>query len=146
MSSNLTPLDTRRLDPSFDRDPEVAKPAPPKPKPPLPTPLTGDEVRALNDRIVAVLHTCFDPEIPIDIYELGLIYEIQIAPSGEVLIKMTLTSPGCPVAGTLPGEVQRKVESVDPVVAARVELVWEPPWDKDRMSDAAKLQLGIDNW
>ncbi|MFO0968940.1 MAG: DUF59 domain-containing protein [Gemmataceae bacterium] len=146
MNPNLTPLETQRLDPAFDRNPPVAAAGARQPKPPLAQPLTAEQVVGLKDEIIAVLHTCFDPEIPVNIYELGLIYEIQIAPSGDVVLKMTLTSPGCPVAGTLPGDVQRKVESVANVVSAKVDLVWDPPWDKDRMSDAAKLQLGIDDW
>src|SRR5262245_32855344 len=144
MNPNLTPLETQRLDPAFDRDPPVT--GPPQPKPPLPQPLTTEQVVKLKDDIIAALHTCFDPEVPVNIYELGLIYEIQIAPAGDVVLKMTLTSPGCPVAGTLPGEVQRKVQAIDNVISAKVDLVWDPPWDKDRMSDAAKLQLGIDDW
>ena len=97
----------------------------------------------LEASIIGVLHTCFDPEIPVDIYELGLIYGIDIQPSGEVNIRMTLTSPGCPVAGSLPGEVEEKVRSVPGVTAAKVELVWDPPWCMDNMSEAAKLQLGM---
>lgn len=147
MSSNLTSLDTARLSPGFDRNKEPQKPGgAPTPKPPREKPLTGEEIVQVKDKIEAALHTIFDPEIPVNIYELGLIYEIQIAPSGEVGLKMTLTSPGCPVAGTLPGEVQRKVETVPEVVSCKVDLVWDPPWDKDRMSEAAKLQLGIDDW
>jgi FeS assembly SUF system protein len=95
-------------------------------------------------RIIAALCTCFDPEIPVNIYELGLIYDIEIAPGGEVLIRMTLTSPACPVAGTLPGDVQRRLQALPNVTSVKVDTVWEPPWDKDRMSEAAKLQLGID--
>ena len=97
----------------------------------------------LEASIVAVLRTCFDPEIPVDIYELGLIYGIDIEPSGDVKIRMTLTSPGCPVAGSLPGEVEEKVRSVPGVTAAKVELVWDPPWCMDNMSEGAKLQLGM---
>ncbi|MEK6288807.1 MAG: SUF system Fe-S cluster assembly protein [Acidobacteriota bacterium] len=97
----------------------------------------------LEAPIIAALHTCFDPEIPVDIYELGLIYGIDVQPSGEVNIKMTLTSPGCPVAGSLPGEVEEKVRSVPGVTAAKVELVWDPPWGMEKMSEAAKLQLGM---
>src|SRR3954452_10981034 len=112
-------------------------------RPPLATPLTAEQIAVLRDRIVAALHTCFDPEIPVNIYELGLIYDILIAPSGEVVIRMTLTSPACPVAGTLPGDVQRKLEPLPNVTSVKVLTVWDPPWDKDRMSEAAKLQLGI---
>jgi FeS assembly SUF system protein len=103
-------------------------------------PLDATELEA---PIIAALHTCFDPEIPVDIYELGLIYDIDIQPSGDVNIKMTLTSPGCPVAGSLPGEVEQKVGSVPGVTSANVELVWDPPWCMDKMSEAAKLQLGM---
>lgn len=97
----------------------------------------------LEGPVIAALHTCFDPEIPVDIYELGLIYGIEIQPPGDVNIKMTLTSPGCPVAASLPGEVEEKVRSVPGVTSAKVELVWEPPWCMDKMSEAAKLQLGM---
>ena len=97
----------------------------------------------LEAPIIAALHTCFDPEIPVDIYELGLIYGIDVQPGGEVNIRMTLTSPGCPVAGILPGEVEEKVRSVPGVTGAKVELVWDPPWGMEKMSEAAKLQLGM---
>jgi FeS assembly SUF system protein len=100
-------------------------------------------VSGLEAPIIEALHTCFDPEIPVDIYELGLIYGIDVGPSGEVNIRMTLTSPGCPVAGSLPGEVEEKVRSVPGVTEAKVELVWEPPWGMEKMSEAAKLQLGM---
>ncbi len=127
-----------------------AAPAPPSDSPParmpLARPLTTAEIEALQQRIVEALHKCFDPEIPVNIYELGLIYEIVIAPTGAVDLKMTLTSPGCPVAGTLPGDVQRRVMAVEPVTAAKVDVVWDPPWTPARMSEAAKLQLGIDDY
>ena len=97
----------------------------------------------LEEKIIAMLKTCFDPEIPVNIFELGLIYEIQIDNEGNVVVKMTLTSPACPVAGSLPGEVQEKVYSIPEVRNVKVELVWNPPWDKDMMSDAAKLDLGM---
>jgi FeS assembly SUF system protein len=97
----------------------------------------------LRDDIVAALKTCYDPEIPVDIYELGLIYDIVIGEGGDVEVRMTLTSPACPVAGSLPGEVQAKVETVPGVRRAKIELVWDPPWDKDMMSEEAKLQLGF---
>ena len=105
--------------------------------------LPADELARLTDDIVAALKTVYDPEIPVDIYELGLIYGIDVHPSGEVNIKMTLTSPGCPVAGSLPGEVEQKVQAVPGVTAAKVELVWDPPWGMEKMSEAAKLQLGM---
>jgi FeS assembly SUF system protein len=100
-------------------------------------------IHDIEEQVVAVLRTCYDPEIPVNIYELGLIYQVDVTPVGEVTIRMTLTSPMCPVAGTLPGEVQAKVKAIPGVVDAKVELVWEPPWDKERMSEAARLELGI---
>ncbi len=111
---------------------------PPPPEPPVTPPGAG-----LEERVIAALQTCYDPEIPINIYELGLIYDLQIDPAGVVHIEMTLTSPACPVAGALPAEVQAKVKAVPGVTDARVDLVWDPPWDKSRMSEAAQLQLGL---
>ncbi|MGD0463332.1 MAG: SUF system Fe-S cluster assembly protein [Tepidisphaeraceae bacterium] len=99
--------------------------------------------RALEATIVEVLRTVYDPEIPVNIYELGLIYEIAINPDNQVKIKMTLTSPACPVAGSLPGEVERRIESIPEVKDAEIELVWEPAWDKSRMSETALLDLGL---
>ncbi len=108
-------------------------------------PIEPDPVRTLElkPQIVEQLSTVFDPEIPVNIYELGLIYDVAVDRHGLAVIQMTLTAPGCPAAVTLPAEVQGKVKGVEGVADARVDLVWEPPWDKDRMSDAAKLQLGI---
>ena len=97
----------------------------------------------LASKTIDQLVTVFDPEIPVNIYELGLIYDIMVDANGLAVIQMTLTAPGCPAAVTLPAEVQGKVKSIEGVTDARVDLVWEPPWDKDRMTDAAKLQLGI---
>ncbi len=96
----------------------------------------------LEKQVIEALKTCYDPEIPVNIYDLGLIYELKID-GGRVDIKMTLTAPGCPVAGTLPGEVERAVRSVKGVSDAKVELVWDPPWDRDRLSQAALVQLGL---
>lgn len=101
------------------------------------------KVEDLETPIIAALHTCFDPEIPVDIYELGLVYGIDVQPTGDVRIRMTLTSPNCPVAGSLPLEVEQKVQAVPGVTNVNVELVWDPPWCMDRMSEAAKLQLGM---
>ena len=108
-------------------------------------PIEPDPVRTLElkPQIVEQLSSVFDPEIPVNIYELGLIYDIAVDKQGLAVIQMTLTAPGCPAAVTLPAEVQGKVNGIEGVSDARVDLVWEPPWDKDRMSDAAKLQLGI---
>jgi FeS assembly SUF system protein len=97
----------------------------------------------LEQKIVEALSSCYDPEIPVNIYELGLIYDLAVAPTGEVKIKMTLTAPSCPVAGSLPGEVEAKVREVPGVAGVQVELVWDPPWCSDRMSEAARLQLGL---
>jgi FeS assembly SUF system protein len=99
--------------------------------------------RDLKSDIIEVLKTCYDPEIPVDIYELGLIYKIEPDPSGSVVITMTLTSPMCPVAGSLPLEVENKVAAIDGVTEAKVELVWDPPWDPDKMTEAARLELGM---
>ena len=97
----------------------------------------------LRERIVEAIKTCYDPEIPVDIYELGLIYAIEVDDSSAVQVRMTLTSPMCPVAESLPGEVKQKIESLPSVKAVELELVWEPPWDPSRMSEAARLQLGF---
>lgn len=97
----------------------------------------------LEDKIVATLKTIYDPEIPVDIYELGLIYEVKIDASNQVVIDMTLTSPNCPVAETMPKEVEDKVASIEGVTAAKVNIVFDPPWDKDMMSEEAKLELGF---
>ena len=97
----------------------------------------------LEEKIINALKTCYDPEIPVDIFELGLIYEIRIDEDANATILMTLTSPACPVAGSLPGEVQSKVNDVSGVKNAKVELVWNPPWEKDMMSEVAKVELGF---
>ena len=114
-----------------------AEPAPAATSAPVAAP---DELEAA---IVEALSTVYDPEIPVNIYELGLIYDIDVQAGGKVAVKMTLTSPACPVAGSLPGEVQDKVRSVDGVTAAEVEVVWDPVWNPSMMSEAAKLQLGM---
>ena len=98
---------------------------------------------AIRAAVVDVLKTCYDPEIPVDIYELGLIYGVEVDAEGRAKIKMTLTSPACPVAGTLPGEVETRVRSVPGITEATIELVWDPPWDKDMMSEAAQVKLGF---
>ena len=105
--------------------------------------LDGLEQIALHDKVIEVLRTCYDPEIPVNIYELGLVYEVRVEPTGEVFIKMTLTSPNCPVAGSLPIEVKEKVKAVPGVTAVKLDLVWEPMWDPSKMTEAARLQLGM---
>ena len=101
------------------------------------------EYKLLEGKVIAALSSVYDPEIPVNIYELGLIYKIDIDAERNVNIKMTLTAPACPVAGTLPGEVEKKVEAIDEVKKATVELVWEPPWSRDMMSETALLTLGM---
>ena len=101
------------------------------------------DVNALGEKIVGVLKTIFDPEIPVDIYELGLIYDVFVNEDFGVKILMTLTSPNCPVAETLPLEVEEKVKSIDEVKNAEVEITFDPPWTKDIMSEEAKLELGM---
>jgi FeS assembly SUF system protein len=121
----------------------------PLPEPPVPT---GDSAAFVPDSaktaelkpaIVQAISTVFDPEIPVNIWELGLVYDIGVDAAGAALITMTLTAPGCPAAQSLPVEVGSKVKGVAGVSDAKVEVVWEPGWTKDRMSDAAKLQLGM---
>jgi FeS assembly SUF system protein len=97
----------------------------------------------LEERIVIALKSVYDPEIPVDIYELGLIYGIDIGPENDVTVRMTLTSPSCPAAEAIPPEVEQKVASVEGVKSAKAEIVWEPMWTKEMMSEVAKLQLGF---
>lgn len=104
---------------------------------------TSVDKSKLREEIIQALKTCYDPEIPVDIYELGLIYDIIIDDENNVLIKMTLTSPACPVAGSLPLEVESKVKNIPQVNDVKVELVWDPPWDMSMMSETAKVELGF---
>ncbi|MDJ0521725.1 MAG: SUF system Fe-S cluster assembly protein [Planctomycetota bacterium] len=119
---------------------------PAEPTPPESTP-SGESAPAaegtLEERVIEALKTVYDPEIPLNIYELGLIYEVKIEENDHVHVLMTLTSPSCPVAGTLPGEVETKVKEVEGVADAYVELVWDPPWSMAQLSEEAKLQLGL---
>ena len=102
------------------------------------------EEGSTQSRIVEVLKTCYDPEIPVDIYELGLIYDVEIDSKDFAEVTMTLTSPACPVAGTLPPEVQQKIkDEVEELSGVSVEIVWDPPWSVDMMSEGAKLELGM---
>jgi FeS assembly SUF system protein len=100
-------------------------------------------IMELEQNVIGALHRCFDPEIPVDIYELGLVYEVNIDDAANAHIKMTLTSPMCPAAQSLPSDVQAKVELVPGINNVRVEVVWSPPWNTDMMSEAAKLELGF---
>jgi FeS assembly SUF system protein len=122
---------------------------PDMPPPPASTSETGtlaadrSKTEELKPAIVQAISTVFDPEIPVNIWELGLIYDVIVDAEGVAGIRMTLTAPGCPAAQSLPVEVANKVKAVPGVTDAKVDVVWDPPWDKDRMSDAAKLQLGM---
>ena len=136
--------------------PDVAtkdeQPAPPNAAPTLtakdeaasPSPIEKIQIEAVRALIIEVIRTVHDPEIPVNIYEMGLIYDIDVNPAGVVAITMTLTSPACPVAGTLPIEVEEKVKAVDGVTACKVDIVWDPTWTPDLMSEAAKLELGME--
>jgi FeS assembly SUF system protein len=139
MTIQPTEIGTSRLTGRSDDSAPAAPPAA------LPEPLTPEQVETLRGEVVNALHNVFDPEIPVNIYELGLIYDLDIQPSGAVGIRMTLTSPACPVAGSLPGEVRARLQRLANVTAVQVDIVWDPPWTPSRMSEAAKLQLGIDD-
>ena len=106
-------------------------------------PVTAADSEALRERIVETLRSIYDPEIPVNIYEIGLIYSVDIDPANAVNIQMTLTSPACPAAGTLPGEVEDKTRRVEGVTDVKVDLVWDPTWTPAMMSETAKLQLGM---
>lgn len=105
--------------------------------------LTSANSLVIEAQIIEALRTVYDPEIPVNIYELGLIYDVKVGPAGAVEVQMTLTSPNCPAAGILPGEVREKVRAVPGVTDAKVEVVFDPPWDPSKMSEAAKLDLGL---
>ena len=126
-----------------DGTPEQTPATPPPSDTPPVSPVTSIQNQALEASIIEALRTVFDPEIPVNIYDMGLIYNIAIDADNKVDIRMTLTSPMCPVAGTLPPEVEQKVRGVHGVKSANVELVWDPPWDQEMMSEAAKVTLGF---
>lgn len=139
-----------------EADTPPPNPTSPSPTPPASTPPQKPEAAttprdegaatppSLEAQVIEAIKTIYDPEIPVNIYELGLIYELKAdEASGKVEVQMTLTSPACPVAGTLPGEVETKIRGVEAVNEVTVELVWDPPWSKDLLSDAAKLTLGL---
>jgi FeS assembly SUF system protein len=132
-------MDTKTAD-----TPDVAAEPTPVSATPVPgSSIPAEELEQLTADIVAALKTVYDPEIPADIYELGLIYKIDVDDARNVAIEMTLTSPGCPVAGEMPAWVENAVASVAGVGQVSVKLTFDPPWDKDRMSDEAKLALGM---
>ena len=145
-----TPTPSRGLQPArSDERPTTHGPGSAQPlEQPEPTAFQGSPIdrikaQALKAQIIEILRTCYDPEIPVDIYELGLIYDVDVDAAGGARIQMTLTSPACPVAGSLPSEVESRIEAVDGVTNASVELVWDPPWTPERMSEAARLQLNL---
>jgi FeS assembly SUF system protein len=118
----------------FDADPQALL------DDPDPPPISGD---TLDEQLVSALRSVRDPEIPVNIYDLGLVYGIDVVDGHDVRIQMTLTAPACPVAGSMPGAVQRAVMRVPGIDSASVELVWDPPWTQERMSDEARLELGL---
>ena len=103
----------------------------------------AETIKSREERVVDVLKSCYDPEIPVNIYDLGLIYEVRVDPGNDVFVKMTLTSPACPVAETLPPEVENKIRELPDVNSAKVEITFDPPWDKEMMSEEARLELGM---
>ena len=105
--------------------------------------LTENQMQEVGEKAVEKICEIYDPEVPVNIYELGLIYDIQVSDQGDVEIEMTLTSPNCPVAETLPVEVEEKVKIIEEVRKVKVNITFDPPWDKDMMSEAAKLELGM---
>ena len=105
--------------------------------------LTDEQITSLGEEVIRVLKTIYDPEIPVDIYELGLIYDVQISDEVEAKVLMTLTTPNCPVAESLPMEVEEKVGEVEGITKSKVEITFEPEWEKDMMSEEAKFELGL---
>ena len=124
-------------------DSSLAPPPPATVTQPTETKAQTPRQRDIERKVIGVLRMVFDPEIPVNIYDLGLIYEVRVDETDAVYVKMTLTAPACPVAGSLPGEVEAKIEGIPEVRTAEVELVWDPPWSKDRMSESARLDLGF---
>lgn len=133
------PLGMSKIKPPAEQ-PSESQPKPRPASPPDQPPASPEELR---ERVIEVLKTCYDPEIPVNIWELGLVYDLEVSADGEVSVQMTLTSPACPVAGSLPPEIQRRISELPGVRSAKVDLVWSPPWTPDRMSEAARLQLGF---
>jgi FeS assembly SUF system protein len=139
----MTAPDDTRPDPIQSTPPSAPERpvyVPDAPAPEAPAPTASDDVR---NRVVEMLTTIYDPEIPVNIYEMGLVYDLDINADGDVSVLMTLTSPSCPVAESLPPEVEAKVGSVEGVRSVTVNLTWDPPWTPERMSEAAKLELGF---
>lgn len=110
---------------------------------PASAPATSSGAEAIREKVIQQLRTVYDPEIPVDIYQLGLVYDVSVDDRGAAVIQMTLTSPMCPVAEELPIEVEAKTRAVEGVTSVRIDLVWDPPWDPSKMSEAARLELGM---
>ncbi len=136
---DMSPHDTPDLAPDAARQAQ----APTEGVDPIASALPPEELERLTQDLIAALKTVYDPEIPVDIYELGLIYRVDVSDDRDVVVDMTLTAPGCPVAGDMPGWVQTAVESIPGVKSCTVNLIFEPPWDQTRMSDEAKLNLNM---
>ncbi len=109
----------------------------------MPDPITPVEQKLIEERVIDALRLCYDPEIPVNIYELGLVYDVQVSDQGAVTITMTLTTPHCPAAQSLPGEVQQRASAVPGVALVKVDVVWTPAWNPSMMSEAARLELGF---
>lgn len=137
-------MDTDRIVPLADA-PEPQNQERPSDQPPVPTAFTPDPLNTLKFKplIIDALSKVFDPEIPVNIYELGLVYDVDIDSAANVQIRMTLTAPACPAAQTIPVDVERRVREVPGLGDVKVLVVWDPPWTRDRMSEAAKLTLGM---
>ena len=142
-SSGSTPPEGKAPVGSVESQEAPESPSPVETSPNDPPDSSAPGTKDIEEKTVEVLRSTFDPEIPVNIYELGLIYEVKVDGSNAVYIKMTLTSPACPVAGTLPPEVENKVKAIPGVTGAKIDLVWDPPWDPSMMTEAAKLQLGM---
>jgi FeS assembly SUF system protein len=110
---------------------------------PASAPATPSDAEGIRERVIEQLRTVYDPEIPVDIYQLGLVYDVSVDDEGAAVVQMTLTSPMCPVAEELPIEVEAKTRSVEGVTSVHIDLVWDPPWDPSKMSEAARLELGM---
>jgi FeS assembly SUF system protein len=128
---------------AHDHQSAVEAPPPPLPLSASASAIPADELDRMTNDIVAALKTVYDPEIPVDIYELGLIYQVDIDDDRNVRIEMTLTAPGCPVAGEMPGWVENAVSTVAGVASVQVKIVFDPPWDQSRMSDEARVALNV---
>lgn len=148
-------VDQLRAEAAKSSSPPMPATTPPKPKKERPIHPHVNRISAspaalksarqveIEREVIKVCRNVFDPELPVNVYDLGLIYDIDVDPDDRVHVRMTLTAPGCPVAGTLPPQVEKQIEAIAQVKSATVELVWEPQWTKDMMSDAAQLQLGL---